>query len=151
MSFHLQLNKGVTVRTYVCWHKLPIHHLNCNKSIIALIIIIAATQNLFCHLVMEHFRLHMVTPCYCPKKILLFCSFLTLDFLKITCIQKKSWWYFNMQITKEVYEKFSMKLEGLSLLIHQTISPPNFSAILQCLSDICSDLCSNFLCNCYTL
>jgi len=39
-----------------------------------------------------------------------------------------------------------MKLEGYvgkSLLIHQTISPPKFSAILQCLSDM-YDLCSNF-------
>ena len=33
---------------------------------------------------------------------------------------------------------------GKSLLIHQRIPPPNFSTLLQCLSDMYGDLCNNF-------
>ena len=72
---------------------------------------------------------------------------------KIICFTQIVWWRMKFEEVKGLQncEKFLMKLEGKSLLIYQTIFPPNFSTILQCLSHMCGDLCSNFLCNCYTL
>ena len=71
---------------------------------------------------------------------------------KIICFTENVWWHMMFKEVKvyRIVKSFQWSWRVYHF-IHQTISVPNFSAILQCLSDMCGDLYSNFLCNCYTL
>ena len=113
-------------------NKIPIQ---CTKTINKLVL---GTFDTNFHSNFCQFEIHQNFALFKALEIQILPLFQKIYASKIICFTENVWWHM-------ICEKFLIKLGvyvGKSLLIHQTIPLPNFSAILQCLSDMCG-LCNN--------